>query len=96
MKIVAQKFRSVIDAIEFYRRRAAAYRTVFRSERSSDVVADLAKFCCAFESCAVMGNEQQTWLNLGKNLVWLRIQQHLNLSPQELAQLYEAVAYTQE
>lgn len=89
-------FKNALETLEFFRRRAGAYRTVFRGNGGSDVLADLGKFCCARESCVVIGDQHQTWLNEGKRLVWLRIEHHLNLNPQELAALYGAIAHTQE
>lgn len=79
-----------LDILERYRRRKAAYQTTFRSGSGADVLADIAKFCCAFDTTAA-GSDRDTFLNEGKRLVWLRIQKHLNFTPEELAVHYDAV-----
>lgn len=78
-----------LGIVETYRKRKAAYQTVFRGPLGGDVLADLAKFCCAFET--TMGaSERDLLLNEGKRLVWLRIMKHLNFTPEELAVHYDA------
>ena len=76
-----------LDMIEPFRRRKAAYQTVFKSGMGPEVLADLAKFCCAFETTA--GPEMA--MNEGKRLVWIRIMKHLNFTPEELTVLYDAM-----
>lgn len=55
---------------------------------------DLAHFCRAFDNAAVPGDHDMTWAFIGRREVWLRIQQHLHLQPEELAALYKAVVST--
>lgn len=79
-----------LDILERYRKRKAAYQTTFRSGNGADVLADLGKFCCAFETTAA-ASDRDTFMNEGKRLVWLRIQKHLNFTPEELAVHYDAI-----
>lgn len=79
-----------LDILERYRKRKAGYQTIFRGPYGADVLADLAKFCCAFETTAAT-SDRDTFMNEGKRLVWLRIQKHLNFTPEELAVHYDAV-----
>lgn len=72
---------------EFLRLRKGAYQALGAEAR-----ADLAKFCRADESCAVPGNHDLTMMLLGRQEVWLRIRQHLEKSPEELAVLFDAAA----
>lgn len=69
--------------------RRLAYRRVFNKESQDarDVLVDLAKFCRA-HSTVYTATERETWLLIGRNEVWLRIQQHLNLTDDELWALY--------
>ena len=79
-----------LPMLERYRKRKAAYQTTFRSGVGPEVLADLALFCCAFESTAIPGKTDETLLNQGKRLVYLRIMKHLNFTPEELAVHYDA------
>lgn len=76
--------------MEFIRTRQHAYKLVFRWDQPADqaVLQDLARFCRANESCAVPGDHDKTMMLEGRREVWLRIQQHLNLTPEQLFQLY--------
>lgn len=92
------------EVIAAMRERKRAYQTKFgRPDGQPDdaVVADLKRFCRANESCGVAMRGQpvdinRTMIAIGRNEVWLRIWQHLNLTPEELAQLYGAVAPNQD
>ena len=57
---------------------------LFSGEGAAKIVlADLAKFCRAYESC-VQPDERMTTLLEGRREVWLRLQEHLQLSEDEL------------
>ena len=72
---------------QFFSRRRSAYVTTFRGPEATIVLADLAKFCRANET--VFHPEQRvTDALIGRNEVWLRIQQHLKLSDDELLEIY--------
>lgn len=73
---------------DFLAVRRLAYRRVFKSgEDSRRVLLDLAKFCRAHET-TVGENERATLVLEGRREVWLRIQQHINLTDEELWKLY--------
>ena len=76
------------EASIFLEKRKRAYALAFGSPAGNDVLIDLASFCRAAETCAVPGNHDGTLLLEGRREVWLRIQQHLNLMPEELFHLY--------
>ncbi len=65
-----------------------AFRVVFGGGPAGQaVLRDLEKFCRANETCF----HEDARMNLileGRREVWLRIQQHLNLNPDDLFQLY--------
>lgn len=72
---------------EFLRIRKGAYQGLGDEARK-----DLAKFCRADRSCAVPGDHDRTMMLLGRQEVWLRIREHLENSPEQLAVLYDALA----
>lgn len=73
--------------------RQKGYRAMFGEAGilNREELIDLARFCRAFESAAMPGDDHLTWAYIGRREVWLRIQEHLNLEPDELAALYRAV-----
>ena len=64
-----------------------AYQQTFRSPVGQQVLADLARFCRAAESCAVPGNHDLTLMLLGRNEVFLRISQFASLSLDDVLHL---------
>lgn len=58
-----------------------SYRNCFRTPAGEAVLIDLAPFCCAMSACK---DEREA----GRRDVWLRIQQHLHMSPEELTVLF--------
>lgn len=78
------------DVIEYLRGRKRAYQLTFQLNQPANiqVMTDLAKFCRAAETCAVPGDHDKTMMLEGRREVWLRIQQHLQLEPDVLFDLY--------
>lgn len=81
---------AITKTLEYLRGRKLAYNLVFRMDQPADqeVLRDLAWFCRANESCAVPGNHDKTMILEGRREVFLRIQQHINLTPEQLFDLY--------
>lgn len=80
--------------VNFLRLRKKAYQLTFGgSVANQSVLQDLATFCRANETCAVPGNHDATMLLEGRREVWLRIMQHLNLTGEQLALLYNGQNY---
>lgn len=75
--------------LDFLRGRKRAYQLALKSPAGNEVLIDLARFCRANETCIVTGDRESTLVLEGRREVWLRIQQHLNLSSEELMQLYQ-------
>lgn len=67
--------------------RQHAYRTTFRGPVAETVLIDLARFCRASESTHAADSRDAARLD-GRREVWLRIQHHMNLSPEDLWRLY--------
>lgn len=67
--------------------RRHAYRMTFKGPLAEVVLKDLARFCRAHES-TFMADERAHALAEGRREVWLRIANHLNLSPDQLWTLY--------
>ena len=66
--------------------RQQCYKQTFRGPVGEVVLRDLARFCRANKS-AFHENQRATDIALGRQEVWLRLQQHLQLSPTELWRL---------
>ncbi len=82
--------------LEFTRRRKAAYQLAFKGAGGHRVLVDLAKFCRAAESTFHPTQNERIHAYLeGRRSVWLRIQQHLNLSPEEMMVLFNAAVLNQ-
>ena len=75
---------------EFLKGRKSAYKFTFSysNPAARQVLNDLAVFCRANETCVVAGDHDKSLVLEGRREVWLRIQQHLNLSSEQLFQLY--------
>lgn len=75
-------------ARNFLNGRRAAYQRVFNRNVDTEIVlADLARFCRAHESTGHENDHVAARLD-GRREVWLRIQHHLQLRPDELWELY--------
>lgn len=81
-------------ALAYVTGRSTAYRLTFNDEQPADVAVqkDLARFCRANETCVVPGDPVATAILEGRREVWLRIQQHKNLTPEQLFRLYGGIA----
>ena len=69
--------------------RRYAYRTMFKGPLSDVVLKDLARFCFAHHSTMHVDPRAHA-MSEGRREVWLRIQNHLNLTPDQLWELYSA------
>lgn len=73
--------------MDFLRNRKGAYLAAFRNPAGEAVLEDLAKFCRANETTFDADARVHAVLE-GRREVWLRIQQHLGLTPEQLLVLY--------
>lgn len=78
------------EIVEYLFQRGRSYKLTFQDAQPAnvEVLADLAKFCRANESCVVPGDRDRSLLLAGRHEVWLRIMQHLHYTPEQLAALY--------
>ena len=67
--------------------RRYAYQKTFTGPLAEVVLKDLSRFCRAHETVAV-GDPYAMAVAIGRREAWLRIQEHLKLSPDQLWQLY--------
>lgn len=75
------------ETIAFVEQRRRAYQLCFSSPAGKEVLADLAKFCRANESC--MASDQFTRDALfGRREVWLRLTEHHDLDIEDLVRRY--------
>lgn len=86
-----------MQAFDFLRRRKRDYQLAFGSPAGQQVLADLAKFCRANETCFHADPRIHAALE-GRREVWLRITRQLNLSTEQLYALLggQSVTITQE
>lgn len=84
LKTTVEKFRRRL------RGKTVAYARVFdrNSVFTSEVLADIAKFCRAHETTFHADPRIHAVLE-GRREVWLMIERNLNLSPEELLELYK-------
>jgi hypothetical protein len=68
--------------------RQRAYILAFRTEAGKAILADLAAFCRANETCVVPGDRDRTYVLEGRREVYLRIQHHLDLTIDQLVPIY--------
>lgn len=78
---------SLRATFDFIRHRRAAYCQTFMADSAQAVLEDLAKFCRADRSC-FDADPRLHAVAEGRREVWLRIQQHLHLSPEELFAIF--------
>jgi len=80
-----------MDLVDLVRRalgeRRFAYQQTFNGPLARTVLEDLARFCRAHESTFHVDPRAHAMAE-GRREVWLRIAQHLNLSPAQLWELY--------
>lgn len=69
--------------------RKTNYQLAFGSPAGKAVARDLARFCRAAETTYQSDPRAQAMLE-GRRQVWLRVEQHCNFSPGELAVIYRA------
>lgn len=78
---------AIEKARQFIFARQTAYRVTFRGPRADIVLKDLAKFCRANDS-TFHPDARVSDVMIGRREVWLRIQQNLNLTSDELWNLF--------
>ena len=73
--------------LDFLRSRKRNYQLAFGSPAGQEVMIDLAQFCRANETC-FHADPRLHAVAEGRREVWLRIQQHLNLSSEQLVSIF--------
>ena len=80
--------------LDFLRTRKRAYQLTFQNPKNHVVLKDLAKFCGANKSPQHF-DLYRIGVAVGRREVWLRVQHHLDLSPEELYDTYNKVSALQ-
>lgn len=73
----------LMNAADYFRNKSRAYKLTFASPSGQEVLEDLATFCRANESC-FHADPRMHAVAEGRREVWLRIQQHMNMTPDQL------------
>jgi hypothetical protein len=79
------------QALLIFTDRKRAYQMLLSDMESAAVKAvldDLATFCRANETCVIPGDRDRTYVLEGRREVYLRIRDHLELSPEQLLERY--------
>jgi hypothetical protein len=76
------------DALKVFTEMKAAYQLAFGTGAGKAVLNDLRPFCRARETCVVPGDRDKTMVLEGRREVFLRIQDFLELTPEDLIELY--------
>lgn len=63
------------------------YQQCFSSPAGQRVLIDFANFMRGAETCGVPGDRDKTFTLIGRHECWLRIQNHMNLTPDLLFRL---------
>lgn len=74
-------------ALAYALERKRSYQQACGSETTALMMADLARFCRADRTCFDIDARKHA-LAEGRREVWLRIQEHLTLTPEQLVVLY--------
>lgn len=74
--------------ISFLRGRKKSYQLTFNTPAGQQVLIDLAVFCRANETCVIPGDRDRSLVLEGRREAFLRIQQHLCLTGEQLFELY--------
>lgn len=77
----------VQKTLDFLRLRKRAYQLTFKDPKNNEVLKDLARFCRANKS-PEHHDLFRLGVAVGRREVWLRIQEHLHLQPEELYEIY--------
>lgn len=77
----------LLPEVERRFRRRRHYRAVFETEDGKWVLADLAKFCGAFDTSMVPNDPFATCFNEGSRRVYLRIRRFLDMTDDEIISL---------
>ena len=87
MTVVEQWYAKFGKTLDFLRGRSQSYKLTFGNPTGNRVLADLAKFCRANDT--TFHADPRIAANLdGRREVWLRIQNHLRLNPEQLMSIY--------
>jgi hypothetical protein len=76
------------DLKEVLADRQRAYALALKTPAGEAILADLAVFCRANETCVVPGDRDRTYVLEGRREVYLRIKDHLELAIDQLAEKY--------
>lgn len=68
--------------------RQRAYHLAFKTAAGEAILADLAVFCRANETCVVPGDRDLTYVLEGRREVYLRIKTHLDLALDDLLERF--------
>lgn len=76
------------EALEYFSEWKVAYQLAFGNARETPAFADLAMFCRERQTCVVPGDREQSYVLEGRRQVILRLQNFLDLTPEQLRDLY--------
>jgi hypothetical protein len=72
--------------------RQRAYQLAFNTDAGKAVLSDLSIFCRARETCVIPGDRDRTYVLEGRRETYLRIRDHLDLTVDQLVEIYTTPA----
>lgn len=77
------------EALKYFAEKKTAYQAAFAmAPHGPAVLADLMSFCRARETCVIPGKPDLTCVAEGRREVFLRIQDYLDRTPEELVAMF--------
>lgn len=76
------------EALQVFTDVKRAYELAFAPPAGPAIMLDLKSFCRADETCVVPGDRDRTYVLEGRREVWLRINDYLTLSAEDLMKKY--------
>lgn len=80
------------EALQVFTDVKRAYTTAFAAPAGPAITMDLKTFCRADETCVVPGDRDRTYVLEGRREVWLRVNDFLTLSAEDLMKKYTTQA----
>lgn len=74
--------------MQFFTDKKRAYSLLLGNPAGQAILDDLMPFCRARETCVVPGDRDRTYVLEGRREVYLRIQDFLDLTPEQLVEKY--------
>jgi hypothetical protein len=76
------------EALQIFTDCKRAYQLTFGTDAGKVALDDLGTFCRSKETCVIPGDRDRTYVLEGRREVYLRIQDYLELTPEQLVERF--------